>query len=272
MPALPGECSILRNTGIDFVGPGEDTALQIQNLAEARFAQEIDSFGGALAAAAMRHDLSRRVEFMDAARQFPERNQLSVEIADLVFVRLAHIENEEIVAFIEPRLQFLWRDLWNRQIRRRGFFPAHAAEFVVVDQLMDGAMLAAHRAIRILAQLQFAELHSQRIEQQQPADETVTPPENQLDRLHRLNRSDDSREHTEHAALSARRHKSRRRRLGIEAAVARTIRHAKHSNLPLKPKNRSVNVRLAEQNARIVYEIPRRKIIGSVDDDVEILE
>src|ERR1700751_604652 len=104
MPALPGECSILRHAGVDFVGPSEDTALQIQNLAEARFAQEIDSFGGALAAAAMRHDLSRRVEFMDAARQFTERNQLSVEIADLVFVRLAHIENEREGRFIRRRL------------------------------------------------------------------------------------------------------------------------------------------------------------------------
>ena len=98
--------SILRNAGIDFVGPGEDSAFEVQDFAEAGFAQEIDGFGGALAAAAMRYDFARSVEFVHAARKFAERDQFPVEIADLIFVRFAHVENEKIVAFVEPRFQF----------------------------------------------------------------------------------------------------------------------------------------------------------------------
>ena len=44
---------------------------------------------------------------------------------------------------------------------------SNSAKFFVVDQFMNGAMFAANRAIRILAQAQFAEAHGQRIEQQQ---------------------------------------------------------------------------------------------------------
>jgi hypothetical protein len=50
--------SILWHARIDFIRPGQDAALEIVNLAEAGFAQEIDGFRGALAAAAMRHDFA----------------------------------------------------------------------------------------------------------------------------------------------------------------------------------------------------------------------
>ena len=157
-------------------------------------------------------------------------------IADLIFVRLAHVENVQVVAAIQPRLQFSRRHFRNFQIRRRRFFAANAAEFVVVDQLVNGAILAAHRAIRILAQLQFAELHAQRVEQQQTADEAVARAENQLDRFHRLDRADDSRQHAKHAAFGARRHQSRRRRFGIQAAVARASGMPKTVACPSKRK------------------------------------
>ena len=52
---------------------------------------------------------------------------------------------------------------------------AHTAEFFVVDQFIDGAMLAADRAIGILAQPQFAEAHAQRIEQQQAGRRAARP-------------------------------------------------------------------------------------------------
>ena len=35
-----------------------------------------------------------------------ERNQMSADVADLVFVRLAHVEHEEILFRIETPLQF----------------------------------------------------------------------------------------------------------------------------------------------------------------------
>ena len=60
--------SVFWNGRIYFVGPGENAALEIKYLTEARFAQKIDGFGGTLSAAAVRHDFARRVEFMHAAR------------------------------------------------------------------------------------------------------------------------------------------------------------------------------------------------------------
>src|SRR5580700_5711932 len=43
---------ILGNAGIDFIRPGEDSALEIENFAEAGLAEEIDGFCRALSAAA----------------------------------------------------------------------------------------------------------------------------------------------------------------------------------------------------------------------------
>ena len=54
-----GNDSVLGNGGINLVGPCEDAALQVENLAETRLAQEVHGFGGTLAAAAMRHDFPR---------------------------------------------------------------------------------------------------------------------------------------------------------------------------------------------------------------------
>ena len=107
-------------------------------------------------------------------------------------------------------------------------------------------MRAAHRAIRILAELEFAELHAERIKQQQAPHEIVTTAEDQLDRLHRLDGTNDSGQDAEHTALRARRHKARWRRLRIQAAIARSIGHAENGNLPFKTENGAVHVRLPE--------------------------
>ena len=49
----------------------------------------------------------------------------------------------------------------------------HTAELFVVDELGDGRMVAADRAFGIAPQLQFAELHSQRVVQHQATDERL---------------------------------------------------------------------------------------------------
>ena len=72
-------------------------------------------------------------------REFAERNQVAAEIADLIFVRFANVEDVEIVAAIETRFQFARSDFGNGSLRRGSFFAANAAEFGVVDQLGDGA-------------------------------------------------------------------------------------------------------------------------------------
>src|SRR5580698_955857 len=160
-----GYCTlILGNRRIYFVGPGKDTTLQVQYLAKACALQKFHGFGRTFAAAAMRHNLSRAVEFAGAFGEITERNQMAAKIANLIFVRFAHVEEVQIVAAVETGLQFARRDLRHRSLRGRRFFSTHAAEFRIVDQLGEGRMRAAHRAVQILAQFQFPETHGQRIE------------------------------------------------------------------------------------------------------------
>src|SRR5262249_6982583 len=120
--------------------------------------------------------------------------------------------------------------------------------------------------------LEFAELHPKSVEEQETTGKAVAAAEDQLDRFHRLDGADNARQHAEHSAFSARRHKTGRGRFGIQAAVARTVGHAENGGLALETENRAVDIRLAEQDARIVYQIARWEIVGAVDDDVEIFE
>ena len=68
----------------------------------------------------------------------------------------------------------------------------HAAELLVVDQLGDGRMVAAHRAFRIAAQLQLAEAHGQRVVQHQAADQRLADAQDQLHGFGGLNQADDA--------------------------------------------------------------------------------
>src|SRR5260370_1375183 len=232
-----GDASVLGNRRINLVGPGEDAVIKIDDFAEARLAQEVHSLGGTLSASAMRHDFPRGIQFVNAPRQLSEWKEMSLEIADLVFVWLAHIENEQIISAIEPGLEFARSDFRHLHGRAGGFFAAHAAEFVVIDQLGDRRMRTAHRAIRVLAQLEFAELHPESVKKQQSSHEIIPAAEDHLDRFHRLDGADDSWKYAEDAAFRARGHKPRRRRFRIEATVARPIGHAENGDLPFKPEN-----------------------------------
>src|SRR5438093_4633437 len=64
-----------------------------------------------------------------------------------------------------------------------------AAEFYVVDQLCDRRVIAAQRALGIPPQFHNAEVHCERVEQQQTADERVADLEDLLDDLDRLDRA-----------------------------------------------------------------------------------
>ena len=161
------------------------------------------------------------------------------------------------------------RDLGNRTLRRgvRSRSLTHAAELLVVDELRD-LVRAARGALRILAQVERAKAHAQRIHEQQPSGEALSDSEDELERLGRLNRADDSRQHAEHAALGAARNESRRWRLAEETAIARRICGREHRCLSLEAIDAAVHVRLAEQHARVVHEIARLEVVGAVDDDV----
>ena len=49
----------------------------------------------------MGDDLPARVEFAHALRQIAEWDEISIQVADLVFVRLAHIENKNVGLGVE---------------------------------------------------------------------------------------------------------------------------------------------------------------------------
>src|SRR5260370_23187912 len=52
---------VLRDGWVNLVGPRQDAASQVEDFPETRLAQEIHCFGGALPAAAMRHDFLRGI-------------------------------------------------------------------------------------------------------------------------------------------------------------------------------------------------------------------
>src|SRR6266545_4936463 len=69
-----------------------------------------------------------------------------------------------------------------------------AAERLVVDQLLDGRVVAAERALRIAADLDLAELHRQRIVEEQAVHQWLAQPQDQLHRLGRLDDPDHPRQ------------------------------------------------------------------------------
>jgi hypothetical protein len=121
-------------------------------------------------------------------------------------------------------------------------------------------MRPADRAIGILAQLEFAELHAQRVDQQQASDQRLAFAENQLDHFGGLHHADQPGQNAQHSALGAGRNQSRRRRLGIQAAIARAIFGGEDAGLAFEAENRSVNIRLAGEHAGVVHQIARGKL------------
>src|SRR5208283_421975 len=66
--------------------------------------------------------------------------------------------------------------------------------------------------------------------------------------------------------------KTGRRRLRIQAAIARPILVSKHRGLAFEAKNGAIHVRLLQQYAGVVHQVACRKIVSAVDNDVVILQ
>src|ERR1700734_1431158 len=127
---------------------------------------------------------------------------MSTDVADLVLVRLAHIEHEHIILRIETPLQLFDLNFRN-SIRHRFLLPTNAAKLVVVYQLRDRGMRATHRAVGIFSQFQLAKLHAQSVNEQEPSNERLADSENQLDPLRRLPPAPQPGQDAEPAALRA---------------------------------------------------------------------
>ncbi len=157
---------ILRHLRINPVRPGQNPSRQVVDFLESSLAQEIYGLRAADAAAAVGHDFFAGVQLVHAVGEIAERNQVSADVADLVFVGLAHVENVEVVAAVEALFQIFHLHFGCGHFGL-GLLAANSAELLIVNQLGDGRILSASRAIGILAQLEFAELHAERVDQQQ---------------------------------------------------------------------------------------------------------
>src|SRR6202035_5324479 len=92
------------------------------------------------------------------------------------------------------------------RIGRRG--RLNAAELLVIDQRGDGGVSTANRAVRILAQLQLAETHAQRIHQQQAPDQRIALAQDQLNDLSGLDDPDEAWENPKHSTFRTGRNQS----------------------------------------------------------------
>ena len=146
------------------------------------------------------------------------------------------------------------------------------AEFLIIDELGDGRMIAAHRALGIAPQLQFAEPHRQRIIEHQPADQRLADAQDQLHGLGGLNQPDRSGQNAEHPAFGAAWNQAGRWRLRIQAAIAGAAGIREDRGLTLEAEDGSVHVRLLKQHARVVHQIARREVIGSIHHDVVVFQ
>ena len=101
-------------------------------------------------------------------------------MGNLVFVRLPHVEHADVQGgIIQSFFHFLDRDFVGLELSVRRF-GRNAAELVVIDQLGNGGVFPAKRTFRIAAELQFAKLHIQSIEKEQPANQRRSFPQRQL--------------------------------------------------------------------------------------------
>src|SRR5580704_2100983 len=236
----PTGFSVLGHPGIDAICPGQYPASQIVHLLEACLLEEGHCFGAPHAGAAVGHDLAAGIEFVHALGQITQRDQVPVDVADLILMRLTHVEHEKILARIQTPLELFDLYFGNACFHwflLALFFTANSTKLVVVYQFCDGAMRPAGRTVGILAQLELAELHAKRIDEQQPPDEWVTLAKDQLDDFSRLNHTDQSGQNAQHSTFGAGGNQPRRRWLGIQAPVAWAILRSENTGLSLKPEN-----------------------------------
>src|SRR6516225_7637451 len=121
-------------------------------------------------------------------------------------------------------------------------------------------MLPANGTLGITPQLQFTELHFQRVVKQQPVEQICPHADRELQNLSSLDHSNDSRQYPQHSTLRAAWHRARRRRFRIKTAVTWTAQvWRKQAGLTFKTKDGAIHVGLLQQHASIVGQIACRK-------------
>jgi hypothetical protein len=89
---------ILRLAWINFIDPVDDTAREVEHLAVTLRSQEIGRIGAAGDDRALHDELVVRVELDSTFGDIAQRNQQrAIDLADLIFVRLANIDDRQFV-------------------------------------------------------------------------------------------------------------------------------------------------------------------------------
>src|SRR6202042_2331571 len=105
------------------------------------------------------------------------------------------------------------------------------------------------------------------VDEQQPAGERFSYPQQEFDGLAGLPCPDDARQRAEDPSLRAGRAAFERRRLRIEAAITRAG-VAKYADLSVETKDRTVDVGPAFEKACVVGQVTRRKVVAAIEHDV----
>jgi hypothetical protein len=127
--------------------------------------------------------------------------------------------------------------------------------------------VAAGGAGRVAGDGHAQEAHGEGVDHEQATDERLADAEEELERLGRLEGADQPGEDAEHAGVGAARDQAGRRRLGVEAAVARAVGRREHRHLPLEPVDAAVDVGRAEGDAGVVDGIAGGEVVGAVDHE-----
>src|SRR5213594_1134992 len=257
--------------GLDLLRPFVDPADEVLGFTEPNLPEEVRDPARADAGLAIDDDFVGRAELVHTGRNLGHRHQdRLVQASNFPFHRLSNVEEDDRFAPIDLLLQLRDRDLeLLPDLFRR---TPQAAELLVIDEFLDRRTRSADRALGVLAQLELPKLHPERVEDEETADERVAPPEEKLDRLDRLDRPDDAREHTEHPALRARRDEARRGRFRVQASVAGALGRVEDARLAFEAEDRSIDVRLVQENGRIVHEVAGREVVRPIDDDVVVFQ
>src|SRR2546430_1242380 len=99
-----GPILVFRLGRINLIHPIEDAALEVQHLLEPHGSEKIGRLRAADARFALSHDLQVRVELVVALRDVAQWNQQRPRNSiDLILMRLAHVDEEELVAAVEAQ-------------------------------------------------------------------------------------------------------------------------------------------------------------------------
>src|SRR6266511_2463970 len=264
--------SVLGHARVDRLHVGDDTAAEVPGRGEAGLLQQRQRLGRAPAGLAVDdHRIGLR-QLGQAARQLTERDQLRAgNPVDLPLGGLADVDQLDAPPVVE-QLPQLHRGQGRAGRRGLRLVGDDTAELLVVDQLGDGRVLAADRALRVLANADVLERQLQRVVDEQPPDQRVADAGDELDRLVGLDRADRGAEHAEHAALGAGGNHARRGRLGVQAAVAGTVLGPEDAGLPIVAVGRAPHVRLALEHAGVVDQVAGGEVVGAVHDQVVVAD